>query len=253
MALLPASNASYGERAFWEARYAAAAAEEEGRAPPPPGEWFGGLERFGGLLKAELRPGDRLLVLGCGNSALSYDLFQLGYTNITSIDYSEACIRSMKNRYAHCPGLHWAVMDARALAFTDESFDVVLEKGTLDSMMVGERDPWTVSQEAKLLLDQVLMEVSRVLRPGGRFISITFAQPHFRKRHYAQAAYGWSIRHAVYGDGFHYFFYVMVKGEELSPSDLALGQSLHLRPRTPSPICSFQDSDSENYLSAIEL
>ncbi|KAH0624295.1 hypothetical protein JD844_007995 [Phrynosoma platyrhinos] len=100
------------------------------------------------------------------------------------------------------------------------------------------------------------MEVSRVLRPGGRFISITFAQPHFRKRHYAQPAYGWSVRHSVYGDGFHYFFYVMVKGEGLSPSDLALGQSLHLPPRTPSPevdCCYLRDSEDENYLSAIEL
>ncbi|XP_062832925.1 EEF1A lysine methyltransferase 4 [Anolis carolinensis] len=243
---LPESNAGYRDRGFWEARY-----RLEGAAVP--GEWFGGLERFRGLLEAEVKPGDSVLVLGCGNSALSYDLFQLGYTNITSIDYSVACITSMKNRYAHCPGLHWAVMDARALTFTDKSFDVVLEKGTLDSLMVEEKDPWNVSHEATQLLDKVLMEVSRVLRPGGRFISITFAQPHFRKRHYAQAAYGWSIRHATYGDGFHYFFYVMAKGEELSPSDLALGQSLHLRPRSPSPIRFLQDSDGENYLSTIEL
>lgn len=96
-------------------------------------------------------------------------------------------------------------------------------------------------------------QVSRVLRPEGRFISITFAQPHFRKRHYAQPIYGWSVCHVTYGNGFHYFLYVMRKGEKLSPSDLALGQSLYLRPSSPTPIHYLQDSDSENFLGTIEL
>ncbi|XP_034989484.2 EEF1A lysine methyltransferase 4 isoform X2 [Zootoca vivipara] len=149
---LPDSNARYRDRSFWDSRY-----QDEGAAPA---EWFGGLERFREQLEAELSPGDRILVLGCGNSALSYNLFQLGYTDITSIDYSPICIASVRDRYAHCPGLHWAVMDAQALTFVDGSFDVVLEKGTLDSMMVEETDPWNVSSEARVLLDQVLTEVS---------------------------------------------------------------------------------------------
>lgn len=66
----------------------------------------------------------------------------------------------MQHRYAHCPSLRWVLMDARALAFEDGSFDVVLEKGTLDSMVVEESDPWRVSPEARVLLDQVLTEVS---------------------------------------------------------------------------------------------
>lgn len=96
-------------------------------------------------------------------------------------------------------------------------------------------------------------QVSRVLRPHGRFISITFAQPHFRKRHYAQPAYGWSVQHTTYGSGFHYFLYTMRKGEELSSSDAMLGQSLYLPPRTPSPLQHFLEAESENYLSAIDL
>nr|XP_056705970.1 EEF1A lysine methyltransferase 4 [Euleptes europaea] len=241
----PDSNARYRDRSFWESRYG-----DEGAAPT---EWFGGLGCFRPQLEAELSPTDRILVLGCGNSALSYDLYQLGYMDITSMDYSAACITSMRDYYAHCPGLQWAVMDAQALAFRDGSFDVVLEKGTLDSMMVGETDPWHVSQEARTLLDRVLAEVSRVLKPRGRFVSITFAQPHFRKRHYAQPAYGWSTRHVTYGSGFHYFLYIMRKGEELSPSDLALGRSLHLPLGAPTPVCPLQDTEGENFLSAIEL
>ncbi|NXX98881.1 EFMT4 methyltransferase, partial [Centropus bengalensis] len=167
---------------------------------------------------------------GCGNSALSHDLHELGYPDVTSIDFSPACIAAMRARYAHCPGLRWAVMDIRALAFPDATFDVVLEKGTLDVLMVEEKDPWAVSHQAVAAMHRVLAEVSRVLRPGGCFISITFAQPHFRKPHYAQEAFGWSLRHAACGDGdagaFHYFLYVMRKGQPLDPSDLALGRWL---------------------------
>ncbi|KAL8188123.1 UNVERIFIED_CONTAM: hypothetical protein K2H54_061905, partial [Gekko kuhli] len=107
------------------------------------------------------------LFAGCGNSALSHDLYQLGYTDITSMDYSAACIGSMQDYYAHCPGLQWVVMDARALAFRDGSFDVVLEKGALDSMMVGETDPWHVSREARTRLEQVLAEVSGEMSAEG--------------------------------------------------------------------------------------
>ncbi|NXJ75347.1 EFMT4 methyltransferase, partial [Trogon melanurus] len=194
---------------------------------------------------------------GCGNSALSHDLHELGYTDVTSIDFSPACIAAMRARHARCPALRWAVMDIRALAFPDAAFDVVVEKGTLDVFMVEETDPWHVSPRAAAEMHRVLAEVSRVLRPGGCFISITFAQPHFRKPHYAQEDFGWSLRHAACGDGdaFHYFLYVMRKGQPLDPRDLALGRRLHQPPppSAPSPPPTPLDEDDEDYLFAIQL
>lgn len=101
-------------------------------------------------------------------------------------------------------------------------------------------------------------QVSRVLRPGGCFISITFAQPHFRKPHYAQEAFGWSLRHAACGDGdaaaFHYFLYIMRKGQPLDPPDLALGRRLHQPPPPPAPPPPLAPpDDDEDYLLAIQL
>ncbi|XP_014795320.1 PREDICTED: endothelin-converting enzyme 2-like, partial [Calidris pugnax] len=156
-------------------------------------------------------PDEPLPRAGCGNSALSHDLHERGYPDVTSVDFSPACIAAMRARYARCPRLRWAVMDIRALAFPDAAFDVVLEKGTLDVFMAEETDPWHVSPRAAADMHRALAEVSRVLRPGGCFISITFAQPHFRKPHLAQEAFGWSLRHVPCGDGdpaaFHYFLY----------------------------------------------
>uniref|UniRef100_A0A8C4XIY5 EEF1A lysine methyltransferase 4 n=1 Tax=Falco tinnunculus TaxID=100819 RepID=A0A8C4XIY5_FALTI len=156
----PAANRRYRQRRFWDALY-----RQEGAEPR---EWLGGLSRFLPQLEAELRPGDRILVLGCGNSALSHDLHELGYTDVTSIDFSPACIDTMRARYARCPGLRWAVMDIRALAFPDATFDVVLEKGTLDVLMVEETDPWDVSPQAAAAMHRVLAEVRDVgSRAGG--------------------------------------------------------------------------------------
>ncbi|XP_069474913.1 EEF1A lysine methyltransferase 4 [Ambystoma mexicanum] len=241
---LPGTNAQYSSVRFWDDRYG---------ADGPPRDWFGGLSSFSGLLEEQLRKEDRLLVLGCGDSSLSHDLYQRGYTSITNIDYSPVCIEAMRKRHAECHGMVWTVMDARALTFSDESFDVVLEKGTLDAMMVEERDPWDVSAGTSELLDQVLKEVSRVLRPGGRFISITFAQPHFRKRHYAQPGYSWSISCSTYGSDFHFFFYVMRKGEDLSAEDQELGRKLW-QPSIASPQnIMLEADDNADFLSVIEF
>lgn len=96
-------------------------------------------------------------------------------------------------------------------------------------------------------------QVSRVLKPGGRFISVTFAQPHFRKRLYARAKYDWSIKHYHYGSSFHYFLYVLTKGEELSPEDAALERRLLEETEASPTDVKFQEVDSEDFLNNIGL
>ncbi|XP_053420291.1 EEF1A lysine methyltransferase 4 [Nycticebus coucang] len=241
---LPERNCGYQEVQYWDQRYRDA-------ADSVPYEWFGNFSSFRALLEPELRPEDRILVLGCGNSALSYELFLGGFPDVTSVDYSSV-VAAMQARYAHVSRLRWETMDVRALNFPSGSFDVVLEKGTLDALLAGERDPWAVSSEGVHTVDQVLSEVSRVLVPGGRFMSMTSAAPHFRTRHYAQSRYGWSLRHATYGSGFHFHLYLMHKGGELSVAQLALGSQILSPPRPTSP-CFLQDSDHEDFLSAIQL
>ena len=97
-----------------------------------------------------------------------------------------------------------------------------------------------------------LFQICRVLRPGGCFLSITFAQPHFRKPIYAQEKYDWGIEIQTFGEYFHYFFYLMTKGQPLAEEDLALSQKYFERLKTPIQRVirrlSSSDSDDENFL-----
>ena len=43
----------------------------------------------------------KVLMVGCGNSELSQEMYSAGYTNILNIDISEVVIDQMKQQYPH--------------------------------------------------------------------------------------------------------------------------------------------------------
>lgn len=47
---------------------------------------------------------DRILMVGCGNSKLSYQMCQAGYKNIVNIDISPSVIEQMSKQF---PDLVW--------------------------------------------------------------------------------------------------------------------------------------------------
>ena len=62
-------------------------------------------------------------------------------------------------------------------------------------------------------MDLCLSEISRVIKSkNGRFLSLTFAQPHFRTPFISKPKYSWGVEYQTFGTGFHYFCYVMTKG-----------------------------------------
>ncbi|KAJ2547673.1 hypothetical protein IWW35_004517, partial [Coemansia sp. RSA 1878] len=82
--------------------------------------------------------------------------------------------------------------------------------GTLDALMCEQGDVWDPSPEMCANVARAVDEVDRVLAPAGKFIWITFGQPHFRRRHLERAS--WSIAVERLNDGgFDYFVYIMTK------------------------------------------
>ena len=51
-----------------------------------------------------------------------------------------------------------------------------------------------------------------MLKADGVFLSVTFAQPHFRRPLLLAERYSWGMEVASFGEGFHYFVYAMRKG-----------------------------------------
>lgn len=78
-------------------------------------------------------------MLGCGNSKLSEQLFSIGYKNIINIDFSSVCIEQMKNKYKEiCPEMQFIEMDACEMTFENSSFDFIIDKGLIDSILCSE-------------------------------------------------------------------------------------------------------------------
>lgn len=79
----------------------------------------------------------RILNVGSGNSRLSEEMFEEGYANITNIDISNVCIKAMKDKYKEKgENFKYLLMDVKAMDFPEASFDAVLDKATLDSVLV---------------------------------------------------------------------------------------------------------------------
>lgn len=58
----------------------------------------------------------QILVPGCGNSRLSEHLYDLGFKDITNIDFSKVVISDMLRRNVRArPGMRWRVMDMTAM------------------------------------------------------------------------------------------------------------------------------------------
>ncbi|KAK3416988.1 hypothetical protein EUGRSUZ_H02738 [Eucalyptus grandis] len=81
------------------------------------------------------------------------------------------------------PAMRWRVMDMTAMQFSDETFDIVLDKGGLDALMEPEH--------GHKLGDEYLSEVKRVLLSGGKFICLTLAESHVLGLLFSKFRFGW--------------------------------------------------------------
>ncbi|PBK72505.1 S-adenosyl-L-methionine-dependent methyltransferase [Armillaria solidipes] len=206
---LPEKNEQYGTKDYWDQRYQA---ESDVRSF----DWFKKYSDIADLLR-ELIPDktSKVLMLGCGNSTLSEDMYDDGYKNIVNVDYSSVVIEQMQKRHGtDRPEMEWRVMDVRELEFADDHFDVAIDKGTMDAMMTAKGDVWVRFTEAdppeQVVSDctKEVDEVIRVLRKSsGLFLYLTFGQPHFRRRFLARPETSLHIKEL--GEAFHYYLYIV--------------------------------------------
>ena len=106
-------------------------------------------------------------------------MYEDGYHNLTAIDISDVVIQQMKERDKEYPLIQCSfvlshlridsTMDCFNLTFPTDSFDVVIDKSTIDTFLCSEE-----------LLKQIplyLQGVCRVLKEGGILIVVSFNEP----------------------------------------------------------------------------
>lgn len=117
---------------------------------------------------------NKALNLGCGNSPMFLHIERF-FNDVYNIDISSIVINQMKEKYKNNQNQHFLQMDCAKLDFSDLSFDVVFDKGTLDAIGCGENSRTN-------LIDSII-QLFRVLSINGLFIEITcgLIMPYIKK------------------------------------------------------------------------
>jgi SAM-dependent methyltransferase len=102
------------------------------------------------------KPRDKVLEIGCGTGLFTRKFYSATKAEITAIDISEDLLSEARKLL---PDATFKVDDAMHLSFQNETFDVVFGSSVLHH----------------LEFEKSLMEIYRVLKPGGRMI---FAEPN---------------------------------------------------------------------------
>lgn len=176
----PEDVQEYSKLGYWNSRFA----QEDSY------DWLVTFEDIEALLK-EFIPTDRprrVLHLGCGNSTLSTSLKGMLHSEsyLCNQDYSQVLIDNMKTLHGQVPGtFEWKVGDMTDLGsagFAPASFDVIIEKASIDALTVNEGDPWNPRVEVVENVTNVMQGVAGLLRNDCQsvFLSISFHQKHFR-------------------------------------------------------------------------
>lgn len=107
---LPETNVQYLQADYWNKRF-----DSE-----PQYDWFKDYSQFRHLCIPHLQPADSILILGCGNSTLTQDLYNDGYRNLTSVDLSAVVIDHMRTKAAAASqgDIKWQVGIHRLLDMT---------------------------------------------------------------------------------------------------------------------------------------
>jgi 2-polyprenyl-3-methyl-5-hydroxy-6-metoxy-1,4-benzoquinol methylase len=96
---LPRNNKEYGKKLYWDERFA----QEDNF------EWLVGYKQVASQLSQFLKSSDKILVVGCGNSNFSSDLYDAGYLSIINIDFSQVVIDIMKEKNKDRTQMEWKV------------------------------------------------------------------------------------------------------------------------------------------------
>ena len=160
------AGCKYGTKAYWDGMYSGRgeACTKDGLSAEQY-SWYCGwteLEPFWTELVPDLTA--RVLVPGVGNDDTVAGLFDAGWSRVSCFDYSPDAISRAAELYGD-RAIELRCADARALPYSDASFDAVLDKGALDAVGIAGREA----------LAEAIVELSRTVAAGGVVVSVSRA------------------------------------------------------------------------------
>ncbi|KAH9536565.1 hypothetical protein CY35_16G005900 [Sphagnum magellanicum] len=181
---------AYGDETYWDSRYSNETRESF--------DWYQNYMEMSKLINLYLPKADKVLMVGCGNAAISEDMVKDGYQNIMNIDISAVVVEAMTAKYKDIPQLKYQKMDVRSMkAFKDGEFDSVLDK-------VLTFEKWQCGNNAVEHAAATIQEVRRVLKLGGKYMLITYGDPRVRIPHLKTENFLWEIAiHVIPRSGSH--------------------------------------------------
>ena len=169
---------NYGDPSYWDDRYA--------KSSDSMFDWLESYDQLKGLLEKFCKKTDRFLILGCGNANFSEDFYDAGYKNQVNIDISSVVIEQMSKRNRSRKKMVYEVMDVLDLKYPDNSFDVIIDKSTIDAILCGDN--------AFLNTAIMLKEAQRVLKVDGAYIAISYGKPESRAFHFTRSFLSWEMK-----------------------------------------------------------
>ena len=159
---------NYGDKNYWEVRYE----EQSGTTF----DWLEDYESVKPIIdNLNIKKDSRILNVGCGNSEFSEKMYDEGYVHNYNIDICQNVIDFMKSRNKDKKGLHFDVMDVYDMAYKDETFDLIIDKSTIDALLCGDH--------SFMIVAKMLKEISRVLKTGGIYLIVSYGKPENRMIH----------------------------------------------------------------------
>ena len=134
-------------------------------------DWYVGWSELKNILTPIMDETSNILMVGCGNSKVSENIYIEGYCNITNIDISDVVIEKMKTNNVDKKNMKYIEMDATNMNFDKESFQVTIDKGTLDALNCSDNDSMSVD---------LIREMFRVTSVKGYCVIITHSGPDLR-------------------------------------------------------------------------
>ncbi|CAI5732256.1 unnamed protein product [Peronospora destructor] len=169
--------AQYGKVTYWEERYA---------KDSEPFDWYQRYEGLKELLNQYVKKTDNILMAGAGNSRLSEEMVNDDYQKVMNVDVSEIVIQQMAAKYKdQAEKLQWQKMNMCSLEFANETYDAVVDKSTMDSILCGEGSTANVSK--------MCQEIYRVLKPNGVYFIVSHGVPDNRLGYLENKEMQWKV------------------------------------------------------------